>query len=211
MPVEDIFQAVLNYDMKGIADIVEAELDAETEIDSILNQGLIAPMDEVGRRFSEGDLFIPEMLRAAKTMQSGLEVLKPHLIRTDSQNRGIVVMGTVQGDMHDVGKNLVTIMLEGGGFKVVDIGIDVEPRKFIDAVKEHDAKVVGLSALLTTTMPALGETIAVLKEEIPDIRIMVGGAPVTQSFADKIGADGYSEDAAGAVTLARELMAPIEP
>jgi len=207
MPVEDIFQAVLNYDMKGIADIVEAELNAGTEIGLMLNQGLIAPMDEVGRRFSEGDLFIPEMLRAAKTMQSGLEVLKPHLIQTDSQNRGIVIIGTVQGDMHDVGKNLVTIMLEGGGFKVVDIGVDVETRKFIDAVKEHNAKVVGLSALLTTTMPAMGETLATLKEEFQDVRIMVGGAPVTQSFAGKIGADGYAEDAAGAVPLARKLMA----
>lgn len=207
MPVEDIFQAVLNYDMKGIADIVEAELNAGTEIDPMLNQGLIAAMDEVGRRFSEGDLFVPEMLRAAKTMQSGLEVLKPHLIQTDSQNKGIVVIGTVQGDMHDVGKNLVTIMLEGGGFKVVDIGVDVEARKFIDAVKEHNAKVVGLSALLTTTMPAMGETLATLKEEFPNIRIMVGGAPVTQSFAGNIGADGYAEDAAGAVPLARKLMA----
>jgi len=167
-------------------------------------------MDEVGRRFSEGDLFVPEMLRAAKTMQSGLEVLKPHLIQTDSQNKGIVVFGTVQGDMHDVGKNLVTMMLGGGGFKVVDVGVDVETRKFIDAVKEHNAKVVGLSALLTTTMPAMGETLAALKEEFPDIKVMVGGAPVTQSFAGNIGADGYADDAAGAVTLTRKLMAPIE-
>jgi len=210
MAVEDIFQAVLSYDLKGVADLVGAELNAGTEIDSILNQGLIAAMDEVGRRFSEGDLFVPEMLRAAKTMQSGLEVLKPHLIQTDSQNKGIVVFGTVQGDMHDVGKNLVTMMLGGGGFKVVDVGVDVETRKFIDAVKEHNAKVVGLSALLTTTMPAMGETLAALKEEFPDIKVMVGGAPVTQSFAGNIGADGYADDAAGAVTLTRKLMAPIE-
>lgn len=207
MAVDDIFQAVLNYDMGGIADIVETELNAGTEIDPMLNQGLIAAMDEVGLRFSEGNLFVPEMLRAAETMQRGLEVLKPHLIQTDSQNRGIVVMGTVQGDMHDVGKNLVTIMLEGGGFKVVDIGIDVETGKFMDAVKEHNAKIVGLSALLTTTMPAMGETSATLKEEFPDIKVMVGGAPVTESFAGKIGADGYAEDAAGAVRLARKLMA----
>lgn len=207
MAVDDIFQAVLNYDMGGIADIVETELNAGTEIDPMLNQGLIAAMDEVGLRFSEGNLFVPEMLRAAKTMQRGLEVLKPHLIQTDSQNRGIVVMGTVQGDMHDVGKNLVTIMLEGGGFKVVDIGIDVETGKFMDAVKEHNAKIVGLSALLTTTMPAMGETLSTLKEEFPDIKVMVGGAPVTESFAGKIGADGYAEDAAGAVRLARKLMA----
>lgn len=206
MATQDIYDAVIQYDLKGIAGLVQAELDSGTDIAALLNQGLISPMDDIGRRFSEGELFIPEMLMAAKAMKDGLEVLKPHLTQTASKPKGTVIIGTVHGDLHDIGKNLVAMMLEGAGFKVIDLGVNVETNKFIDAVNEHDAKVVGLSALLTTTMPAMKETVAALKKEIPGIKIMVGGAPVTKSSADTIGAEGYGEDAPSAVKLAREFI-----
>ena len=206
MATQDIYDAVIQYNLKGIAELVQAELDSGTDIAALLNQGLISPMDDIGRRFSEGELFIPEMLMAAKAMQDGLEVLKPYLTQTASKPKGTVIIGTVHGDLHDIGKNLVAMMLEGAGFKVIDLGVNVETNKFIDAVNEHDAKVVGLSALLTTTMPAMKETVAALKKEIPGIKIMVGGAPVTKSSADKIGAEGYGEDAPSAVKLAREFI-----
>ena len=206
MATQDIYDAVIQYNLKGIAELVQAELDSGTDIAALLNQGLISPMDDIGRRFSEGELFIPEMLMAAKAMQDGLEVLKPYLTQTASKPKGTVIIGTVHGDLHDIGKNLVAMMLEGAGFKVIDLGVNVETNKFIDAVNEHDANVVGLSALLTTTMPAIKETVAALKKEIPGIKIMVGGAPVTKSSADKIGAEGYGEDAPSAVKLAREFI-----
>ena len=133
-------------------------------------------MDEVGKRFSDGELFVPEMLMAAKVMKAGLEILKPLMIQTDSESKGTVIIGTVHGDLHDIGKNLVIMMLEGGGFKVVDLGIDVETKSFLQAVNDHEAGVVALSALLTTTMPAMEKTVAELKLEDPEIKILVGGA-----------------------------------
>jgi len=206
MATQDIYDAVIQYNGKGIADLVQAELDSGTDIEILLKQGLISPMDKIGQDFSEGELFIPEMLMAAKAMKKGLEVLRPHLTQTASKPKGTVIIGTVHGDLHDIGKNLVTMMLEGAGFKVIDLGVNVETKKFIDATNEHDAKIVGLSALLTTTMPAMEKTVTALKKEIPGIKIMVGGAPVTQSSANKIGAEGYGEDAPSAVKLAREFI-----
>jgi 5-methyltetrahydrofolate--homocysteine methyltransferase len=206
MSVLEVYEAVTGYNMAGIADIVRQELEKGTDVSLVLNEGLIAAMDNVGSRFSAGELFVPEMLMAAKVMQAGLDVIKPRLVETDTPPRGTVVVGTVQGDLHDIGKNLVIMMLEGGGFEVVDLGVDVEPRKFVNAAREHSAQVIALSALLTTTMPAMEGTVDALRNEGPGVKIMVGGAPVTRDFADRIGADGYGEHAPGAVLLAREFV-----
>lgn len=206
MAVLDVYEAITGYNMAGIAEIVQQELENGTDVSTILNEGLIAAMDNVGSRFSEGELFVPEMLMAAKVMQAGLDVIKPRLLETDTRTKGIIVIGTVQGDLHDIGKNLVMMMLEGGGFEVIDLGVDVEPQKFVAAAKEHGAQVIALSALLTTTMPAMEGAVAALRKEGLDVKIMVGGAPVTRDYANKIGADGYGEDAPGAVLLAREFV-----
>ncbi len=206
MAIKDVYQAVLEYEEDTIGELVEKELAAGTDVNQLLQEGLISAMDEVGKLFSEGELFVPEMLLAAQTMKIGLEVLKPKLKGEGAKAASVVVIGTVKGDLHDIGKNLVGMMLEGGGFEVHDLGVDVDTKKFVDAVKEHKASILGLSALLTTTMPAMEETVKTLKESgLDNVKIMIGGAPVTQAFADKIGADGYSEDAPGAVELARSL------
>ncbi len=206
MAIKDVYQAVLEYEEDTIGELVEKELAAGTDVNQLLQEGLISAMDEVGKLFSEGELFVPEMLLAAQTMKIGLEVLKPKLKGEGAKAASVVVIGTVKGDLHDIGKNLVGMMLEGGGFEVHDLGVDVDTKKFVDAVKEHKASILGLSALLTTTMPAMEETVKTLKESgLDNVKIMIGGAPVTQAFADKIGADGYSEDAPGAVELARNL------
>ena len=206
MAVLDVYEAITGYNLAGIAEIVQQELENGTDVSTILDEGLIAAMDDVGNRFSEGELFVPEMLMAAKVMQAGLDVIKPRLLETDTRTKGIIVIGTVQGDLHDIGKNLVMMMLEGGGFEVIDLGVDVEPQKFVAAAKEHGAQVIALSALLTTTMPAMEGAVAALRKEGLDVKIMVGGAPVTRDYANKIGADGYGEDAPGAVLLAREFV-----
>ncbi len=207
MAIQDLHDAVLAFNLAGIAAIVRAELDRGADVQAILDDGLIAPLDEVGRRFSRGEFFMPEMLRAANTMKKGLEVLRPHLENAGDISRGTVVLGTVKGDLHDIGKNLVGMMLEGGGFKVVDLGVDVGAERFIAAAQEHAARVVGLSALLTTTMPAMGNIIAAIRQTGLGVRVMVGGAPITRSFAQEIGADGYGHDAPSAVALVRGFLA----
>jgi 5-methyltetrahydrofolate--homocysteine methyltransferase len=207
MAIQDIFQAVMTFDEASAKKRVQAELDAGTDIDSILNEGLIGAMDEVGKKFSEGELFVPEMLMAAQAMKAGLEILKPHLAEGATESKGTVVIGTVKGDLHDIGKNLVSMMMEGAGFNVVDLGVDVEAAKFVQAARDNKANVVGLSALLTTTMPAMQATVDAIREAGINAKTMVGGAPVTQAFADQIKADGYSDDAPGAVELARKLIA----
>jgi 5-methyltetrahydrofolate--homocysteine methyltransferase len=207
MAVQDIFNAILAYDEATVKAQTQAELDGGTDIATILNEGLIAPMDVVGERFSAGDLFIPEMLKAAQIMKMGLEILKPHLTAGQSQSKGTVVIGTVKGDLHDIGKNLVAMMLEGAGFEVVDLGVDVTSEAFVKAATEKNARVIGLSALLTTTMPAMDNTVKAVKEAGLAAKTIVGGAPVTQAFADTIGADGYSADAAGAVKLVKQIVA----
>ena len=207
MALDKIYQAVVGMDQNGVEPLVQAEIDAGTPVSEILQNGLIAAMDEVGAKFSKGEMFVPEMLMAAQVMKAGLKLLKPLLTAGEAASEGTVIIGTVKGDLHDIGKNLVAMMLEGAGFEVVDLGVDVDSRAFVDAAKQHGAQVVGLSALLTTTMPAMQETVESLKESGLPVRVMVGGAPVTQEFAQKIGADGYGADAPAAVNQVRELMA----
>ena len=207
MSIQDIFNAVLAFDAATVTAKTQAELDAGTDIEAILNDGLIGAMDEVGERFSAGDLFVPEMLVAAQAMKAGLEILKPHLSAGQSQSKGTVVIGTVKGDLHDIGKNLVSMMLEGAGFEVVDVGVDMDGDAFIKIAAEKNADVIALSALLTTTMPAMETTVKAVKEAGMSVKTIIGGAPVTQAFADQIGADGYSADAPGAVKLVKEIMA----
>lgn len=207
MAIKDIPKAILAFDAEKVKQLTQAELDGGTDISLILNEGLIGAMDEVGRLFSEGELFVPEMLRAAQTMKVGLEVLKPHLAGGASQSKGTVVIGTVKGDLHDIGKNLVAMMMEGAGFTVVDLGVDVPAEKFIQTANDNDAKVVAISALLTSTMPAMETTVAAIKEAGLAVKTIIGGAPVSEKFANQIGADGYSEDAPGAVNLLRKLVA----
>ena len=207
MAIEDIFEAVLTFNRAAAAEGVKAELAAGTDISIILDQGLIGALDVVGKKFSKGEMFVPEMLQAARAMKAGLEVLKPYLSSESIASKGTVIIGTVKGDLHDIGKNLVAMMMEGAGFNVVDLGVDVDADKFVKAASEHNADVLGLSALLTTTMPAMEDTVAAIKEAGLAVRTIIGGAPVTETFADQIGADGYSDDAPGAVELARKLMA----
>jgi len=206
MAIEDIFEAVLTFNKAAAAEGVKAELAAGTDISIILDQGLIGALDVVGKKFSEGEMFVPEMLQAARAMKAGLEVLKPYLSSESIASKGTIIIGTVKGDLHDIGKNLVAMMMEGAGFNVVDLGVDVDADKFVKAASEHNADVLGLSALLTTTMPAMEDTVAAIKEAGLAVRTIIGGAPVTETFADQIGADGYSDDAPGAVELARKLM-----
>jgi len=206
MAIEDIFQSILQFKRGEIADLVQAEIDAGTDISVILEEGLIGAMGEVGDQFSAGQLFVPEMLQAAQTMKNGLEVLRPLLVEADITPRGTVVVGTVKGDLHDIGKNLVGMMLQGAGFTVVDLGVDVEPKAFMDAAAEHQAQLVAMSALLTTTMPVMADCIGQFKDAGVGARIIVGGAPLNQDYAVKISADGYSSDAPGAVELAKTLV-----
>ncbi|HEX9118718.1 MAG TPA: corrinoid protein [Anaerolineae bacterium] len=205
--LDTIFNAVLDGKAPDTQKGVEAALAAGIPADTILKDGLIAAMTEVGRLFEENEYFVPEMLVAARAMQSGLALLKPQLAAGGVVSTGKVVVGTVKGDLHDIGKNLVAMMLEGAGFEVVDLGTDVTPEKFVQAVKDHQPNVIGMSALLTTTMPSMGNTVKALQEAglRDQVKVMVGGAPVTDDFAKKIGADGYSPDASSAVRLAKAL------
>ncbi len=206
MSVQEIFQSILERKRNEVVALVQAEIDAGTEISVILNQGLIGAMDEVGKQFGDGQLFVPEMLVAADTMKTGLGILRPLLMDADIAPRGTVVVGTIHGDLHDIGKNLVSMMLEGAGFTIVDLGVDVAPEKFLEAAVENRPQLVAMSALLTTTMPSMGRCINVLKNGEIDAKVIVGGAPVNQEYASKIGADGYSSDAPGAVDLAKNLV-----
>jgi 5-methyltetrahydrofolate--homocysteine methyltransferase len=206
MAMEEIFQEVINFNKEQVAELVQSQINKGTDISMILNEGLIAPLDDVGQRFSKGELFVPEMLRAAQAVKAGLEVLRPLMEGDDAAYKGCVVVGTVKGDLHDIGKNLVIMMLEGGGFRVIDLGVDVEIDRFIAAAKENQADIIGISALLTTTMPVMQQTVAAIWESGLEAKTIVGGAPVNQTFADEIGADGYSEDAAKASEIAIRLL-----
>jgi len=207
MPVEEIYQTVVEFRGNEIIGLVRGELEAGTDISVILNEGLIGAMDEVGRRFSEGQLYVPEMLQAAQTMKAGLEVLRPKLVGRSGKPRGTVVIGSVKGDLHDIGKNLVAMMLEGAGFRIVDLGVDVAAEAFLAAARKEGADLVGLSALLTTSMPSMEETVGLIKGSAIAARVIVGGAPVNREYARRIRADGYSSDAVGAVDLAKSLVA----
>ena len=191
-----------------VSSLTKEAVDGGLSPQDILEQGLLAGMDVVGQRFKANEMFIPEVLRCAKCMHGAMEILRPLLVESGVKTAGTLVIGTVKGDLHDIGKNLVGMMFEGAGFKVVDIGIDQEPQAFVDAVKEHKAELFGMSALLTTTMPKMGETINAIKEAgIRDqVKIMIGGAPVTAEFAQEIGADAYASNAASAVDTGKELL-----
>lgn len=205
-------QAIYDHIIDGKLDLIEADvldaLDAGIPPEAILNEGMVTAMDEVGALFEAGEYFVPEMLIAAHTMQTGLAILKPLLIEGGVEPSGSIVIGTVQGDLHDIGKNLVAMMLEGGGFEVFDLGTDVSPDAFLEAIREHSPNLVGLSALLTTTMQKMRETISVIEAAgfRDRVKIMVGGAPVTEAFAKDIGAEGYAPDASKAVSLAKDLV-----
>lgn len=208
--IQEISNAVSNGKMKIVGTLVDEALAEGIAATEILNEGLIAAMCKVGSQFQLGEIYVPEMLVAARAMKKGIEKLKPHLSSGATCALGKFVIGTVEGDLHDIGKNLVSMMLESTGFEVVDLGVDVSSAKFIDAIKSNpDCKVVGLTALLTTTMPALKDAVgAIIDAGLKNqVKIIVGGAPITQEFADKIGADGYAEDAASAASISRELIA----
>jgi 5-methyltetrahydrofolate--homocysteine methyltransferase len=200
-------EAIIEGQIKDIKRLTESALSGGAAPQQVLDKGLLPGMDEVGKRFKVGDMFIPEVLQSAKTMAVAMEVLKPLLAKGEG-GRGTVVIGTVQGDLHNIGKNLVAMMLEGAGFEVVDLGIDVKPQTFLDAVKQHRPKLLGMSALLTTTMPRMGETIRALEEAgiRSQVKVMVGGAPVTQEFVTKIRADAYAANAGSAVDVAKSLV-----
>ena len=204
----ELHQAIIDGEREITTAKVQAALEAEIESGKILNEGMVSAMTEVGHLFEVGEYFVPEMLVSARAMQAGLNVLRPALIKAEVKAAGRVVIGTVKGDLHDIGKNLVGMMLEGASFEVIDLGTDVPPEKFVAAVQEHQPRLVGLSALLSTTMPYMAATIealgmAGLRESV---KVMVGGAPVTEAYAREIGADGSAPDASQAVKLAISLM-----
>jgi len=204
---EVLVQSVMDGNESQVKEQTKALVDAGVSPLEIINQGLIAGMNVVGARFKVGDMFVPEVLMSARSMAAGIELVKPLIAAEDMPNKGTIVLGTVKGDLHDIGKNLVGMMLESGGFKVINLGIDIAPEKFVAAVIEHKPQIVAMSALLTTTMPHMKDTIELIKEEGLKVKCIIGGAPITQDFADKIGADGYSPDAASAVELCTKLLA----
>jgi len=206
--LDEMNTSVIEGDRDKVKELTRQALDQGVEVKTILSQGLIAPMDVVGQRFESGELFIPEMIVAGEAMARGLNVLRPLFQKSGIKPQGTVVIGTVEGDRHSIGKSLVSMMLEGAGFKITDLGEDVSPEQFVKSVKEEGAQLVGMSALLTTTMPAMKATIEALKEAglLDKVKTLIGGAPVTQEYADKIGADGYAPDAATGVKKAKELL-----
>ncbi len=206
--VEEIQKNVIDGDLHRTQDLVRQAMSEKIPPEQILKQGLITAMAEVGRRFECNDFYIPEMLVAARAMKGALVILRPALIDADVQPAGKVVIGTVQGDLHDIGKNLVGMMLEGAGFEVIDLGVDVAADKFVGAIKAHHPNLVACSALISTTMPQMETVIQALNKSNvrAQVRVMVGGAPVTGEYAEKIGADGYAPDAAAAASLAKQLI-----
>lgn len=207
MQNDEIKQAIFHGDAAKVAEGVRENLKAGDGPGEILNEALVPPMIEVGDMYERGEVYVPEMLVAAHAMKAGMEILRPELVKAGVQPLGKVGLGTVQGDIHDIGKNLVVMMLEGAGFEVLDLGIDVPAEKFIDAV-QGGIDILGMSGLLTTTIPAMPEVIKALKVAgVRDqVKIMVGGAPVTEAYKEEIGADGYAPDAASAVRVAKELL-----
>ena len=191
---------------RKVESLITAALKEGTPTESVINDGLIAGMDVVGARFKENEIYIPEVLLAARAMKMGMDILKPEIIKAGIKPIGKCLVGTVQGDLHDIGKNLVAMMLKGAGFEVVDLGVDVGPDKFVEQVKTQGVQVVGMSTLLTTTMPGIEKALKAIKDAGVLVKIMIGGAPVTQDYADKIGADGYAADAASAVDVAKSLV-----
>ena len=208
MSLETIYQAVLDGDAPAAEAAVKDALAAKVPAEDILQKACIPAMGEVGRLFEEGEKFVPEMLISARAMQKSVALLKPLLAQGNVQSAGKVLVGTVQGDLHDIGKNLVGMMLEGTGFEVIDLGTDVTPQKFVDAVRQHHPQLIGLSALLTTTMPSMKKILEALQEAglRGQIKVLIGGAPVTEAYATQIGADGYAPDASSAARKAKALL-----
>jgi 5-methyltetrahydrofolate--homocysteine methyltransferase len=199
--------SIIKGDQNTAVKLTKAALDEGAGAEKILNEGLIAGMDVIGARFKKNEVYIPEVLIAARAMKSAMEVLSPALVKAGVKPVGKFLIGTVQGDLHDIGKNLVAMMMKGAGFEVVDLGVDVSPEKFVEQSKTKSINLVGISALLTTTMPAMEKTVKALKNAGVPVKVMIGGAPVTQGYADKIGADAYASDAASAVDKAKTLVA----
>ncbi len=190
-----------------VKELVQKALDEGTDVEKVLNEGLVAGMNVVGAKFKANEFYVPEVLIAARAMRTGMALLRPVLAEKNIKGIGAVVVGTVKGDLHDIGKNLVGMMLEGAGFEVIDIGVDVSAEKFVQTAKEKGASLIGLSALLTTTMVSMKDVVSAAKESgIDGLKVMIGGAPLTQSYADEIGADGYAPDAASAADKAKELL-----
>jgi len=206
--LESLSQSVIEGKAAEVKEKVKSLLDAGTAPLEIINSGLIAGMNVVGFRFKNGEMFVPEVLMAARSMGEGIELVRPMIAEIDMPSIGKIVLGTVKGDLHDIGKNLVGMMLESAGFQVVNLGIDISGEQFVAAVKEHKAQVVAMSALLTTTMMAMKDTIDLISEEglRDQVKIVIGGAPISQDFADQIGADGFAPDAASAVDLCKKLL-----
>lgn len=205
----EIQRIVVEGKFKEVEEKVQQAIDDGCDLNTLINQGLIDAMDVVGKRFSTGEIFVPEMLVSATTMKKGLELIKPLLAGDGSYSKGTILLGTVKGDLHDIGKNLVAMMFEGGGYKVIDMGVDIRVEDVLERVKSENADILGLSALLTTTLPGMGQVIDALEEAgmRDQVKVIVGGAPVNQEFADNIGADGYAADAAEAVMLADQMLA----
>lgn len=205
--IEEIYNAVVEGKVDDAASGVEQALDSGLEMDDILNNSLISAMDLVGQRFGDGEVFIPQVLWSAKAMQAGMDFLKPHFSETDQAGRGKIIIGTAKGDIHDIGKNLVAMMLEGAGFKVFDLGVDVAPEDFVEKAMEEKGNIIALSALLTTTMQSMEDVVALKKEKgLSSLKVIIGGAPVDEAFCNEIGADAYGIDARDAVRKVRELL-----
>lgn len=205
----NLAELVIKGDYTGAQTLTQKMIDHGSDPLEIINQGLMAGMNVVGVRFKAGDMYVPEVMMSAKAMSKGIEVVKPLIADKDMPTAGKVLVGTVKGDLHDIGKNLVLMMLESAGFKIIDLGVDIDAEAFVKAVKEHKPQVIGMSALLTTTMLSMKDTIEALREEglRDSVKIIVGGAPISQGFADEIGADGYAPDAAAATDLCKRLIA----
>jgi len=200
-------EAIIKGDQNTAVEITRAALDEGTAAKSVLDDGLIAGMDVVGDRFKKNEIYIPEVLIAARAMKMAMKILEPELVKAGVEPIAKFLIGTVQGDLHDIGKNLVAMMLKGAGFEVIDLGVDAPVEKFVEQAKAADVQLVGMSTLLTTTMPCMEKTLKALKAAGVSAKIMIGGAPVTQAYADKIGASGYAADAASAVDVAKSLIA----
>jgi 5-methyltetrahydrofolate--homocysteine methyltransferase len=206
--MQSLMNAILEGDENKTKLLVMEAINKGEKAGEIMNEGMIAAMDIVGEKMESEEMFIPEVLMSAKAMSSGVEILRPLLKDDDAVNQGIAVIGSVHGDLHDIGKNLVKMLLEGAGFEVIDLGTNVESKKFLSAVQDHNANIVGMSALLTTTMPVMKEVIDLLSENNlrKNVKVLVGGAPVTEEYSQKIGADGYGADAGSAVRIAKSMM-----
>lgn len=206
--LNEIQQATIDGRAPEVAKLTQQAIDEVMSLDDIINEGLISAMSIIGEKFKNNEIYVPEMLIAARAMKAGLKVLEPLMLAGARKYLGKIIIGTVKGDLHDIGKNLVGMMLQGGGYEVIDLGVDVTPDKFLAAVKEYQPQVVCLSALLTTTMPLMKETIKVLGEAglRDQVKIVIGGAPITQQFADEIGADGYAINAGSAVELVKAVL-----